>query len=302
VTSVGLVVHDEKTLRLIREDPDHPEADAFVENVESVLECAGLAETLEPARDRFAGTIRNLKRACMRFVQGAMLIERGVAEENPELFARAMGEWRIASNLVQAGNRRLHRPERTEALPIPVVDGITRASRIEPRLTRIANANRDLYAPVRCWSATDWTRIEREEFGRRANLAGYASREFESINLAPRMCDALALIAYTKDRPTGMRQLEIAFAFVVLMHETSHLADSGQFASTIGQTEPAAECWGIQHVRPAAEALRAGKEYAAELARRYWVEVYPHTEAKYRSPECRNGGKLDARPTTDVWP
>lgn len=302
LTTVGLMQHDEIALRALRESPDDEAGQTFKKNLESVLECGGLEETLLPAPKRVSAAARLLIRSCAHFKQGARLLQGGVDHEDGELFDRSVAEFRIAANLVQTANSRLRRPERTEALPLPVEAGETEISRIEPRLTRIANANRDLYAPARCWSANDWTRIEDEEFGKRVNLAGFASLEYGSLNLSPLVCDALARIAYTDERPKGVEQLEIAFAFVVLMHETSHLADGGQFSSTIGKEEPAAECWGMQFVKPAAEALGAGKEYAAELAERYWTEVYPHIEAKYRSPECRNGGKLDARPTTEDWP
>jgi hypothetical protein len=58
----------------------------------------------------------------------------------------------------------------------------------------------------------------------------------------------------------------------------------------------------MQHIRPAAIELGASRAYAAELAERYWEQVYPTRPREYRSPRCRNGGEYDVRPGSDVWP
>jgi hypothetical protein len=189
-------------------------------------------------------------------------------------------------------------------LPLPVQAGQVRFSRVEPIFTRavyrVVPQLDGLGVDVRCWSGVDWPRIEREEFGKAADLAGFASSDRASVNLAPRICADLALVAYTDERPRGLRQLDIAFAFVVFMHEVSHVWDGG--FSEFGGSEPSAECWGMQHVRRAAAALGVEPAYGRELALRYWDEIYPLVHGRYRSRECRNGGKLDARPTSSVWP
>jgi len=205
---------------------------------------------------------------------------------------------------VQRGNDLLRKPGWTESLPLPVIGGRSPVSRIEPLLThvtrKVATGNSDLFV-TRCWSAGDWAHIERQEFGPKANLAGFASSRFDNLHLAPEICDPLVKLAYAKERLTGGEELELSFALLVLMHETSHIWDGG-FSAATDSGERSAECWGMQQIRPAARALGASKDYAAELADRFWTEIYPHDQERYRSPECRDGGKLDARPTSHVWP
>jgi hypothetical protein len=46
--------------------------------------------------------------------------------------------------------------------------------------------------------------------------------------------------------------------------------------------------------RPPAQA-----RYLAALYAKHWYPWWPRT---YRSPECRNGGRLDLHPSTNVWP
>ncbi|MDQ4019221.1 MAG: hypothetical protein M3188_05205 [Actinomycetota bacterium] len=302
--TIGLAVHERRTLAAVRDvGVEQWEGGVLAESLESLRECAGFDEMLSNAPAPFLSTARRLARSCPSFRAGAELAERGIAENETPLFEDATAQWRRAANLTQSANRKLERPEWTEALPLPVENGPTRMSRIEPLFTRVAyilSEGGDFAA--RCWSADDWNRIEEEEFGPDANLAGFASTDYGSLNLAPRICDALAALAYGGERPQGIAQLDAGFALVVLMHETSHLAERGRYSSAIGREEAAAECWAMQFVRPAARALGVDPEYAGGLAERYWNEVYPRVDARYRSAECRNGGKLDARPTSDTWP
>jgi len=298
---IGLAVHDPRALRSLRSDGLEEFRDgALSHHVASLRECARLEETLTPPPGRAEGTVALLRRSCGPLARGAELAERGIAGEGGALFRRAVAEWRTAADLVEDANGKLRMPERVEALPLPVEDGRTEISRVEPLLTRVTRLmSKDAKFAARCWSEEDWGRIEREEFGRKVDLAGFATDRYANLNLAPRMCDSLSLLAYTDERPTGVAQLDAAFAVVVLMHETAHLAEGDRFFT---REEAAAECWGMQFVRPAARALGVEGSYADELADRYWREVYPLIERKYRSPECRNGGKLDARAGTDVFP
>lgn len=301
---MGLVVGDPEALAAFRRDGEEVLDESFQTNLENLLECGESLAALEPPPRRIARAMRLLSFSCDRFSRGATLIETGVAEGEDEAFRGASAQWRLAANLVERANGLLDRPERTEMLPLPVQSGRVRFSRIEPILTRavyrVVPELDGLGVDVRCWSAGDWPRIEREEFGKSANLAGFASSDRASVNLSPRICADLALLAYTKQRPRGLRQLDVAFAFVVFMHEVSHVWDGG--FSDFGGSEPSAECWGMQHVRPAARALGVERKYANDLAEQYWSEIYPYVHKRYRSAACREGGKLDARPTSSVWP
>jgi len=298
---IGLAIHDRNALRLMREDGIEAYREGALDQYfESLRDCARLEATLTPAPKRAEATLDLLRRSCEPLARGGELVAAGIEEDDGALFREALAKWRTAVNLVEDGNEELAMPERVEALPLPVEDGQTEISRVEPLLTRATRLmNKGGRFAARCWSVEDWERIEREEFGKKVDLAGFATERYANLNLAPRMCESLALLAYSDERPTGVAQLDAAFAVVVLMHETAHLAEGDRFFT---REEALAECWAMQFVRPAARSLGVEAAYADELAERYWEEVYPLVERKYRSPECKNGGKLDARPGTDVFP
>jgi hypothetical protein len=262
------------------------------EDRDALARCeATLAEKLGDAPAPVRKAKRILGRACDRFAAGA-------STEDED---RAFQEWSQGALLVRDANGRLSHPQAMERLPLPVGRGVREESRVEPLFTRVANALAAPASEVRCWSRTDWSKLQKETFGKDLNLAGFASPQYKRANLAWDICDALATIAYTDRRPTGSEELEIAFAVTTLMHEAGHLNESGDFFGA-GQNEPLAECWGLQHIRQAARRLGASKTYADELAERYWTEVYPTRPAGYRTTKCRDGGAYDVRTESSVWP
>ena len=299
---VGLALHDPKALRRMREDG----IEAYREGARRPLprEPAGVRAPRGDARPRRRSALRRRSTSCAAPASRSRAARSsrrpGSRRTTARSSAGAVKVWRTAVNLVEDGNEALRVPERVEALPLPVEDGRTEISRVEPLLTRATRLmTKSGQFAARCWSDEDWARIEREEFGKKVDLAGFATERYANLNLAPRMCDSLSLLAYTDERPTGVAQLDAAFSLVVLMHETAHLAEGDRFFT---REEALAECWGMQFVRQAARALGVEAPYADQLAERYWDEVYPLVERKYRSPECKDGGKLDARPRSDIWP
>jgi hypothetical protein len=92
------------------------------------------------------------------------------------------------------------------------------------------------------------------------------------------------------DRPTG----KIAYAVHVFTHEAWHLRGVAD--------EAAAECYALQTTAAVAERLGATPEQARAIAEWNLKHAYPHLPPQYHSPECRNGGRLDLRPETSVWP
>jgi hypothetical protein len=258
-------------------------------------------EKLVPPHHAFARSARLLGRACSLFARGAEVDMRALERGRPDRYAVAFALWSEAAKLVQRANGLLPRPQATQRLPLPVGGGMLEASRVEPLFSSVANEQAAPAAQVRCWAEPEWTKVKWEAFGRNDDLAGFASPEFKRVNLDPRICRRLASLAYVGSRPTGVEQLELAFALDTIMHESGHLNESGDFYGA-GANEPLAECWGMQHIRQAARAFGASSVYAAELAERYWREVYPTRPRTYRSPRCRNGGAYDVRPGTDVWP
>ena len=303
VTDVRVALENAGSLQHRR---GRPVAVASSENLEEALEALRacretLREKLEPPPPAFARSGSLLRRACSLLAQGAEIDLRAIEKRRPALYAQAFAVWSRAAKLVQRANAGLPQPEATQRLPLPVGGGLLSASRVEPLFTEVANEQAAPAAQVRCWAEPEWTKVKKEAFGKNEDLAGFASSEFKRANLDPRVCRWLGILAYTDSRPGGVDQLEIAFALDTLMHESGHLNESGDFFGA-GSNEPLAECWGMQHIRQAALAFGATRVYAAELAERYWAEVYPTHSRDYRTPRCRNEGAYDIRPGSDVWP
>jgi hypothetical protein len=83
-------------------------------------------------------------------------------------------------------------------------------------------------------------------------------------------------------------------ALETLAHESWHLAGHVNEATT--------ECYALQTIAFVAERLGASHEQGEQLARAAFVGLYPRMPAEYRSDECRDGGELDLRPESAVWP
>jgi hypothetical protein len=256
--------------------------------------CAGFADELADPPKGFRAASALLERACAAFGRGADLMRAGDAHA-------AADAWGDAAELVQEANGRLPEPVVVEQLPLPAVAGSTTQSRVELFFSSVATRIAAPKAEVRCWDEQDWSRVQRETFGKRLDLAGFASFDYDRVNLAPDVCDGLVALSYAGERPIGDDQLAAAFAVVVLMHETGHLNEEGEFYGA-GAKEPLAECWAMQHVREAAVSLGVDARYADELAERYWLDAYPTVQARYRSRKCRDGGEFDFRPGSSVWP
>jgi hypothetical protein len=77
-------------------------------------------------------------------------------------------------------------------------------------------------------------------------------------------------------------------------HESMHVAGI--------RDEAKAECYGMQRLRRAAVPLGLTPAEGSFLARLYWRDWYPRSEGAYRSGECRDGGLLDLRPGSHIWP
>ena len=80
----------------------------------------------------------------------------------------------------------------------------------------------------------------------------------------------------------------------VLGHESMHLAGVVD--------EAQAECLAAQVGALVAVGLGAEPGFARSLAREYWSYYYPSQDRRYRSAECRDGGKLDLFPSRRGWP
>jgi hypothetical protein len=122
------------------------------------------------------------------------------------------------------------------------------------------------------------------------DLAGFADPP-ANIDLAPDICARLVAIGYGTRAAEGA---DDAYAVAVLAHETEHLVAP--------DSESVTECYGMQEIRRAARDLGQSPLAAAALAEVYWREDYPEKPDRYRTPDCRDGGPLDANRNSSVWP
>ena len=181
---------------------------------------------------------------------------------------------------------------------LPVRGGKTEESRIEPRFTKAATRLTGKPTEVRCWSERDWDSVAAagspygEGEGDAADLAGFASVDDSRIHLAPDVCAPLVDLVYGD--PGAKPDEEITFAVVALAHESRHRSGI--------ELESETECYALQDARRAARLLGASAAYADALAELYVAEIYTRHEPPYFDPECKDGGKLDLRPESSVWP
>lgn len=115
-----------------------------------------------------------------------------------------------------------------------------------------------------------------------------ALRQFERDRRKP----AFACLARDDRCPNEV--IRSAWAVQTLSHEAWHLAGELDEART--------QCFGLQTTAYVAVRLGAEREEAQALATYLYRHVYPVMPANYRSAECRDGGTLDLRPETPVFP
>ena len=94
--------------------------------------------------------------------------------------------------------------------------------------------------------------------------------------------------------PCPVDLMRSAWSVHTLAHEAWHLAGVTSEAVT--------ECRALQTTAWTAEQLGATPTDAQLLAHYVAVHMYQSLPADYRSPHCRNGGALDLRPGTSLWP
>jgi hypothetical protein len=187
-----------------------------------------------------------------------------------------------------------------DARRLPTVAGPSAESRIEPRFSRVAGLLAGRRAEVRCWSRADWKRLASQRTswihrGRRlGRWSAYAKKE--RVHMSPDICASLARLSYQqipvqRDVWPGA----LAWSVAMLAHESQHV--KGIY------NEATAECYGMQSITAAAEALGRTEAEGRYLAWLYWTEAYPkHSDPAYLSDECRDGGRLDLRPQSAIWP
>jgi hypothetical protein len=183
--------------------------------------------------------------------------------------------------------------------PLPVLTGPRDVSHVDPLLSRAASALAGRRLEVRCWSAADWRKRAAEvksftpaHVDVHSPWSGYTSRDHKRVNFGPKACARLAALAYEQ---RGAASYDDAWWLAWSLR---------LFANEIAKREGnvAAECHAMQRIGATGEALGLTRVEAARLARLFWTDIYPREDARYRSDECRTGGKLDLDPANPAWP
>ena len=183
------------------------------------------------------------------------------------------------------------------------------ADRLERRLEDAAGLAAEQGVRVSCASPAAWADAVPV---RRRDAEGYAIQGFvrdgsNRMTLAPHVCHALDLLVRS-DAPRVRlgcmaRELRhgnacppslaaVALALATLAHEAQH--------TTGTRNEAVAECYGRQKARRVARALQLPATQADRVGR--YVTARSSVPAAYRSRQCRDGGRLDIRPSSVVFP
>jgi hypothetical protein len=249
-----------------------------------------------PPTERLGPALAAFERACthLRGFHTAILL--AVLRGDSSLVREAQAEAARGGELLLEAD---HGLPPGEVRSLPVIGGVSAASRVEPRLGEVASWLSGKPVEVRCWSQADWIMLLREEKAYTKHridedTLGFAGIDGTRINLAPDVCDGLVDLGYDHARPSSAAaRFPLAAAVVTLAHEPQHTKGIA--------VEAQAECYAIQLAAATAGRLGVDRRYAAGLARLYWTH-YGEELPAYRSPECRDGGAYDLRRANSVWP
>jgi hypothetical protein len=152
---------------------------------------------------------------------------------------------------------------------------------------------------VLCWSSRNWDELAEEWRLIRVDELwpiGFADRATGRIHLAPQICDPLHRFFGSNYAPKlNAESLDLATALVTLAHEAEHLRSPEA-------SEAEVECVAIQRVRDLVRAAGRPRSYENLMAGLAWDVGYPDVPPEYRTAQCHDGGGLDVRPGTSVWP
>ena len=114
-------------------------------------------------------------------------------------------------------------------------------------------------------------------------------RPTDETELDRAVCDSLAQF-----REDGEASFEAVQAIHTLAHEAWHLAGI--------QDEAQTECYALQTTALVAERLGADPVVAQGIAVDALRRLYPALPERYRTGDCHDGGVLDLRPASALWP
>lgn len=289
------------TWRFILLDPsyeDRPVA-RYLRTLRKIERCAGslARDVRDPPKAALNDVFDLLEQGCELMERSAASDRKAIAAKDGDAFDSTQADWDEGFLRHQRADEAVLQ-HLTFMRPLPVKRGKTGASRIEPVFgdvaTRISMENQE----VRCWSRRDWKLVLEDRSAYTAgkiepHLLGFAGLA-EPAHLAPEVCEALVDLRYRKERPDGEAKRELAEAAVVLAHEAEHVIGTVE--------ETVTECRAMQRLRQTARLFGASRAYAASLAETFWEDVYPYNLPAYKTSACRDGGPLDLRPGSSVWP
>jgi hypothetical protein len=177
-----------------------------------------------------------------------------------------------------------------------------------PRLARVASLLAGRRTAVSCFSREDWDDRVRE----------LRQRPLDPNDLPGRF---RAAIAYTINHPgtgpavglsaevcaelnpllSGSNSMKTAQSLDVFAPSINALAHESVHASGI-HDEAKTNCFGIQTIRRTMMLLGRTSGEGQHVATYFYDNLYPLQAPRYRSPECRNGGRLDRHRNRSTWP
>jgi hypothetical protein len=116
-----------------------------------------------------------------------------------------------------------------------------------------------------------------------------AGRPADETSLDRSVCESLE-----RFREDGEATFAAVQAIHTLAHESWHLAGI--------QGEAQTECYALQTTALVAERLGADPVAAQAIAVEALRRLYPALPSGYRTSDCHDGGPLDLRPASSVWP
>ena len=126
-----------------------------------------------------------------------------------------------------------------------------------------------------------------------------SGRPADHTDLSPETCKALRHL----DRvdftclargDCGFSQFQAAWAAHTLAHESFHLRGFSD--------EGVTECYALQNTAFVAEQLGVATEQARRLQALVYEKGYPNEPEEYHSSKCYDGGPLDLRPESRLFP
>ena len=132
----------------------------------------------------------------------------------------------------------------------------------------------------------------RVQFGADGRPASYT-------DLAPSTCSSLRHLdrvdfACVDTHACGYKEFKAAWAAHTLAHEAFHLRGF--------EDEGVTECYALQNTAFVAERLGVATKQAQELQAWLYKDGYPNEPQDYQSAGCYDGGPLDLRPQSAVFP